>query len=244
MSLTLVGDVILSLALTNWADHLGRRQTTMLGSALMVASGVVFAAVSNYWILLFAAIFGVISPSGNEIGPFRAVEEGMLASLVNEGQMSDIFAWHIVAGTLGVSFGTFSTGWILGALQSLAGWTVLHSYRAIFALYAAIGCAKLLVATRLSRASEIQPKSVSRGDTHDAEEARSMLRETEEPDPKRQNGIFAARKTILRSCVPSLSRSTWSILWKLCLLFALDSFASGMVALYVLMACGIGFHRR
>lgn len=69
MSLTLVGDVMISLLLTLVADSLGRRKVIFGGAMLMAFSGTVFAVTSNYWIQLLAAIVGVISPSGNEIGP-------------------------------------------------------------------------------------------------------------------------------------------------------------------------------
>jgi hypothetical protein len=76
-------------------------------------------------------VLGVIGPSGNEVGPFRAVEEGMLASLSLNRDMSDIFAWHIVAGTLVVSFGTFSSGCVMLGLQKLFGWTEQRSYKGL-----------------------------------------------------------------------------------------------------------------
>jgi predicted MFS family arabinose efflux permease len=62
MTLTLVGDVIISFLLTLVADGLGRRTILALGAVAMTASGVVFALSGNYWVLLVAAIFGVISP--------------------------------------------------------------------------------------------------------------------------------------------------------------------------------------
>jgi predicted MFS family arabinose efflux permease len=62
MSLTLLGDVIISFCLTLIADGLGRKTILSLGAALMAGSGVVFALSGNYWVLLAAAIFGVISP--------------------------------------------------------------------------------------------------------------------------------------------------------------------------------------
>ena len=228
MTLTLIGDVLLSLILTNWADHLGRRRTTVFGSGLMVTSGIVFSLASSYWILLAAAVFGVISPSGNEIGPFRAVEEGMLASLSLNHDMSDIFAWHIVAGTLGVSFGTFSAGWIMVALQKLLGWTEQRSYRGIFVLYTIIGLMKLVVAMVLSDASELQKENDER-DPADQDEAQAML-QSEATVPAASPGISASKR-IVQVFIPPLSPSTWSILWKLCILFAVDSFASGLVAL-------------
>lgn len=62
MTLTLVGDILISFFFTLTADALGRRAVLGLGAALMCASGVVFALFGNYWILLLAAIVGVISP--------------------------------------------------------------------------------------------------------------------------------------------------------------------------------------
>ena len=62
MTLTLLGDVVISLLLTLVADGLGRRRILVLGAALMVASGIVFAISGNYWVLVAASIFGVISP--------------------------------------------------------------------------------------------------------------------------------------------------------------------------------------
>ena len=62
MTLTLLGDVVISFLLTLVADSLGRRRILMLGAALMTASGIVFAVSGNYWILVLASIIGVISP--------------------------------------------------------------------------------------------------------------------------------------------------------------------------------------
>jgi MFS family permease len=93
MTLTLLGDVFISLLLTLVADSIGRRTILLLGALAMATSGAVFATTSNYIALLSAAIIGVISPSGNEIGPFRAVEESTLAHLVPEAQRSDVYTW-------------------------------------------------------------------------------------------------------------------------------------------------------
>lgn len=62
MTLKLVGDTAISFVLTLFADALGRKSILALGAILMAASGVMFALFGNYWILLLAAIVGVISP--------------------------------------------------------------------------------------------------------------------------------------------------------------------------------------
>ena len=62
MTLTLLGDVVISFVLTLVADGLGRRKILVLGAGLMTASGFVFTMSGNYWVLVLASILGVISP--------------------------------------------------------------------------------------------------------------------------------------------------------------------------------------
>lgn len=75
MTLTLLGDVFLGTFLTLIADKFGRRKVLLGGSILMIWSGFAFALFENFWILLFAAIVGVISVTGGDFGPFRSIEE-------------------------------------------------------------------------------------------------------------------------------------------------------------------------
>jgi hypothetical protein len=76
MTLTLVGDVVISFFLTLFADAMGRKAVLALGSALMAASGLVFALSGNYWVLLAAAVFGVISPRYAPLLVGGVVDEG------------------------------------------------------------------------------------------------------------------------------------------------------------------------
>ena len=62
MTLTLVGDVLLSLLLTFIADRLGRRNVLCLGALVVTLSGVIFGLSDKFWVLLAAATVGVISP--------------------------------------------------------------------------------------------------------------------------------------------------------------------------------------
>lgn len=96
LSATLLGDVALSLFVTWSADALGRRKMLALGSTLMAMSGLVFYSSRNYVLLLLAAIVGIISPSGNETGPFAALEQAMMSQLtVPEGRVS-LLMWYQV----------------------------------------------------------------------------------------------------------------------------------------------------
>lgn len=62
MTLTMLGDVVISFLLTLVTDQVGRRRVLSVGAFLMTASGVVFSLSSTYWILVLASVVGVISP--------------------------------------------------------------------------------------------------------------------------------------------------------------------------------------
>ena len=229
-TLTLVGDIFISLGLTFVADALGRRFILFLGSLLMTAAGACFATMAHYWFLLLAAVFGVISPTGNEIGPFRAIEESTLAQLSDAATRSDIFAWYVVIGTLGAATGSLSCGWFTQSLQN-AGWRELSTYKFVFLIYAAIGVLKALLCLCLSRRCEIQADQSSSGAAMNAkenenEEDRPFL-ESEEPSEEVPATPPAPQKN--KSVITRLSRKSTMTLLKLCGLFFFDSLASGMV---------------
>src|SRR5512136_3057528 len=75
LSLTLAGDAAITLWITTSADRIGRRRMLVLGAGLMIISGLIFSLTGNYILLVATAIIGVISPSGNEIGPFLSIEQ-------------------------------------------------------------------------------------------------------------------------------------------------------------------------
>lgn len=159
-SLTLVGDAGISLFLTTTADRFGRKKTLIIGAALMMVAGVVFVLTSNPLILILAAIIGVISPSGNEIGPFLPVEQAMLSQLVTKEQRTGLFAWYGLIGSLATAFGALAGGSLATFLQG-RGISQLDSYRVILLGYAIIGGMLALVFTGLSTACEVTPSAAA-----------------------------------------------------------------------------------
>jgi MFS family permease len=152
-SLTLVGDAGISLLLTTTADRFGRKRTLIIGAALMMVAGVVFILTSNPLLLIIAAIIGVISPSGNEIGPFLPVEQAMLSQLVSKDQRTRVFAWYNLIGSFSTAFGSLAGGFLAKLLQS-RGMSPLDSYRVVLLGYAIVGGILALVFTGLSRECE------------------------------------------------------------------------------------------
>jgi MFS family permease len=154
-SLTLAGDAGVSLWLTTHADRFGRRPTLMAGAGLMVLAGIAFLATRNVYLLALAAIIGVISPSGNEIGPFLSVEQASLAQLLPDDRRTHVFAWYSLAGSFATAMGALSGGWLSHALQA-GGWAVIDSYRAVLVGYALAGLAILMCFLALGRAVEVR----------------------------------------------------------------------------------------
>jgi len=227
MTLTLIGDVAISLILTSTADALGRRRILLLGAVLMTVSGVVFALTSNYYVLLAAAVVGVISPSGNEIGPFRAVEESTLAHLSEAETRSDIFAWHVMAGSLGTAGGSLASGWLVQRLRS-AGWSDVSAYRAVFWIYAFIGCIKAALTVLLSSRCEAEPAPKSSSSQVDEAELQEGLLDGED-SAAREEGSEPVKPPPKKTKIAQITPESRSILYRLCALFSFDSLASGMI---------------
>ncbi|CAG0942609.1 hypothetical protein GPROT2_01814 [Gammaproteobacteria bacterium] len=158
---TLIGDAAISLWLTTSADRVGRKRVLLCGAMLMTAAGISFALTRDYTLLVIAAIVGVISPSGNEIGPFLSVEQASLSQLVADERRTRLFAWYNLAGSFATALGALAGGWLARLLQA-HGWAALESYRMVLAAYALGGLALLVLFARLSPAIEASTALPSR----------------------------------------------------------------------------------
>lgn len=235
MTLTLAGDVVLGLVLTLVADKLGRRRVLLAGSLLMVTSGAVFGFFENFWILLIAAIFGVMSVSASDFGPFRAIEESILSQLTTPNTRSDCLSWYVTFSSLGSSVGTEVSGRIVHMLQSKEGWTLKQAYHSAFWIYSAMGIVNMVLMLALSQKCEA-PKTEEKveeetemlmmDDEHseDGENngSQQAVAPTPSAPPKKRGGFF--------SNFSQISKATRSIMYTLWVLLMVDTLADGMVS--------------
>ncbi|HEY6005723.1 MAG TPA: MFS transporter, partial [Anaeromyxobacter sp.] len=112
-------------------------------------AGVAFALSGSFPLLAAAATLGVLSPSGNEVGPFLPIEQAALTQEVDPGRRTGVFAWYQLTGALATATGALAGGASAEALQR-AGLAPLASYRAVFAAYAAVGLVVAALALGLS----------------------------------------------------------------------------------------------
>jgi MFS family permease len=160
-SLTLAGDAAISLWLTTSADPFGRKRVLLLGAVLMLAAGVVFLLTRNLFLITAAAIIGVISPSGNEIGPFLPVEQAGLVQLIPDRQRTQTFAWYNLSGSFATAAGALTGGWLSQALQG-SGVSALGSYRMVLLGYAVGGAILVILFLGLSAAIEAPKEMVEK----------------------------------------------------------------------------------
>jgi MFS family permease len=136
--LTLLGDTLISLWITTNADRIGRKRMLLAGAGLMIFAGALFAVTRNFYLLLLAATIGVISPSGNEVGPFLAIEQASLSQLVPDRLRTGVFAWYNLVGSFATAAGALCGGLLSGRLQAI-GFSAYDSYRAVILGYGLFG---------------------------------------------------------------------------------------------------------
>ena len=160
LTLTLVGDTLISLWLTTHADRLGRRRTLILGALLMAAAGAVFAGSAGFLVLLVVATLGVISPSGSEVGPFLPIEQAALTAITPASRRTSIYAWYNLTGSLATALGALVAGLVVGWLQA-SGWSDIDAYRVILLSYAIRGLVLIPIVLAVSPAVEVPPIDTS-----------------------------------------------------------------------------------
>ena len=151
LTATLIGSAMLTGIVTARADRLGRRRMLMAGSALMALGGIIFAVAHTPWLLVVAALTGTISATSGEVGPFETVESAILPQTTSEKRRNRAFGLYSAVGAAMVALGALASG-VPARTSQL---DLLTSYRLMFWLYAAIGAATLLIASRLSQKVEL-----------------------------------------------------------------------------------------
>ena len=136
---------------------------------------------------------------------------------------------------MGTACGTIACGWIVQALLRGGEWSETSAYRIIFVIYSLLGIVKFLLAFLLSEKCEPEQAKQEYQEVHqmDNVEAEGLLSDDE--DSQEDHVQTKARAPLpemkRKSIWPAISPASRGILIKLCLLFAVDSLASGLVPL-------------
>jgi MFS family permease len=157
-TLALAGDALISLGVTQIADRFGRRKLLLVSSALIAIAGLGFAFTGNIVLLILTAMIGTISPNGNEVGPFQALEQASLSEVSNSVSRTRLFGWYQMTGSLATAFGALSAGWMVQTWHAQNG-SKLEAYQIVLVAYAGTGAILALMFSRLS--PQIELKKIS-----------------------------------------------------------------------------------
>jgi MFS family permease len=157
LTMTLLGDTVISLWITTAADRIGRRRMLILGALLMALVGGVFATTGNLALLIVVATIGVLSPADKEVGPFLSIEQAALSQTVPDERRTGIFAWYNLVGSLTAALGALVGGFACRHFLR-AGNTGALVYRPVVVGYGLVGLLLAAGFAGLSHAAE-SPKA-------------------------------------------------------------------------------------
>jgi MFS family permease len=180
----MLGSALLTLAVGVVGARYDHRQLLLAAASLMVATGVAYAAIHDYALLLVVSFAGTINPSGGSVSIFVPLEHAILAREVPDADRTKAFARYSLIGAMAGAGGALISAApdFLGPL----GMDRLAGIKLMFVLYALIGLIGGIVYSHIPHFPQ----------THE----------------QRASAVLGPSR---------------SIVYKLAVLFSVDSFASG-----------------
>lgn len=147
-TVSLLGSSVLTIAVGFLGTRYDHRQLLVGAASLMIATGVAFAAVHDFALLLVVAFAGTVNPSAGSVSVFVPLEHAALSREVTDRDRTRMFARYSLIGALAGAFGALAAGApeIVGAELDR-----LTAIRLMFVLYALLGLAGGLLYARIPR---------------------------------------------------------------------------------------------
>jgi MFS family permease len=145
---TLLGSGVLTLLVGLHAHRFRYRTMLLTATALMMATGVGFAVVSDFWPLLIIAVVGTLNPSSGDVSVFLPLEQAVLSHVVADRQRTEVFARYSLVGALVGAFGALFAAFpqfVVGAI----GIGAKPALQAMFVLYGLLGLVSGLIYANL-----------------------------------------------------------------------------------------------
>ncbi len=136
-TLALLGSALTTLVIGAIGARFDNRRLLMGASAIMVSTGLAFAAFSTPALIMLIAFMGTINPSSGNASIFVPLEHTVLSHTGTDTQRTRMFAKYGLIGSMAAAIGALASGSadLLGAL----GMTQLAALRSMFVVYAALG---------------------------------------------------------------------------------------------------------
>jgi len=226
---TLLGDAVVSITFTSFADKVGRKRCLLLASVLSIMAGLIVATQSSFPVLLFGMTLGFISVSGSDCGPFLAIELSCISEVSDEEHRTKIMAWYNLFSCFATAGGSLFCGRILSFFEQHTQRSLESSCRVVMGLYVLLHFAMFAVFMTLGSDIERREVGASKAGLEPTKDApgaaaASATATVSRTQPKDEADEAAA----YGFSVFGLRKSKWVVL-QLSLLFMLDAFAGGFV---------------
>lgn len=151
-TLALLGSALFTLIVGWLGSRIGDRVTLIVASLLMIATGIAFAASSDYAVILLVSLFGTLNPSSGNASIFVPAEHAMLTRGVSSADRTKAFARYGLIGAMAAAIGSLLAGApdYISAGYLGAGIDRVTALRLMFLLYAALGVVIALVYIRVA----------------------------------------------------------------------------------------------
>jgi MFS family permease len=133
----IAGSSLLTLCIGIVGARYDLRNLLMGAASLMVATGVAYAVVHDYAILLIVAFAGTINPSGGSISIFAPLEHAVLAREVADADRTRSFARYSLCGSLAMACGALTAA--MPDLLAPFGVSRIEGIKLMFIVYALLG---------------------------------------------------------------------------------------------------------
>jgi MFS family permease len=143
----LLGSALLTLGIGLIGGRHDHRRLLLAAAGLMIATGVTFALIHDFALLLVVAFAGTVNPSAGSVSIFVPLEHAVLSREVSDRERTDMFARYSLIGALSGAFGALAAA--TPDFLSLAGIGQLTAIKAMFVLYALLGVAGSLLYARI-----------------------------------------------------------------------------------------------
>jgi MFS family permease len=138
-ALALFGTSLTTLAIGFLGPQGAQRALLIAASALMVATGLAFALVTELPWLVLIALVGTINPTAGNVSIFVPMEHALLAGSAAAVRRTRVFAVYGLTGAIAASLGALAAG--SPEFMVSLGWSRPDALRAMFVAYAVLGIA-------------------------------------------------------------------------------------------------------
>ena len=104
----LLGSALLTFGIGLIGSRHDRQRLLLAGAMLMIATGVAYAVVHDFALLLVVALAGTINPSAGSVSIFVPLEHAVLSDEASDQSRTRLFARYSLIGALSAAFGALA----------------------------------------------------------------------------------------------------------------------------------------